>query len=182
MSTPPPPRIRGATPEDAPEIATVHAAARRALFQGHLPPRLLDRPPRDVLLTLWQGWLTSPAFHTLVAPRPADADPAPALAAFCTWAPASEADLASPKGAELRTLYVHPDLWNLGLGSALLERAMTQAAAAGHRRMILWTLAVNRRARRFYEARGFLADGAHKVERLEDSDPLLALRYRAPLV
>ena len=47
--------------------------------------------------------------------------------------------------------------------------------------MILWTLAVNRRARRFYEARGFLADGAHKVERLEDSDPLLALRYRASL-
>ncbi|MGF1553815.1 MAG: GNAT family N-acetyltransferase [Paracoccaceae bacterium] len=64
-------------------------------------------------------------------------------------------------------LYVLPGHQGAGLGSALLAAAKRDAA-----RLDLWTFRRNRAARRFYEARGFVAvaetDGAGNEEREPD--------------
>jgi GNAT superfamily N-acetyltransferase len=68
----------------------------------------------------------------------------------------------------IEQLYVLPEAQGRGVGSALLEIAMR---ASG--RLQLWTFQRNRRARKFYEARGFAlveeTDGAGNEEREPDA-------------
>lgn len=49
----------------------------------------------------------------------------------------------------------------------------------GHVEVVLWVFEANERARKFYEAMGFAADGSTKV--LTPGAPLTAVRYRKAL-
>ena len=80
---------------------------------------------------------------------------------------------------ELYAIYVDPDEWSQGAGRALIERA-EECLAEEFAEATLWVLEDNPRARRFYEAAGWLPDGARQsVERLGVSPP--ELRYRKRL-
>ncbi len=74
-------------------------------------------------------------------------------------------------GQEIRLLYMHPASIGAGAGSLLVV-----AKASGVAALELWCFQANRRARRFYEARGFRAicftDGADNEEKMPD------VRYR----
>ena len=59
---------------------------------------------------------------------------------------------------ELMGLYVRAEVYGTGVGLALLEAAIGEAAA------YLWVLGGNARAIRFYERAGFRFDGALKTE------------------
>jgi ribosomal protein S18 acetylase RimI-like enzyme len=72
------------------------------------------------------------------------------------------AGLAGETG-ELYTLYVVPAHWSTGAGRALTGAALDSLRAAGYRRVVLWTLTENARARRFYDKAGFAADGATNI-------------------
>lgn len=65
-------------------------------------------------------------------------------------------------------LYVHPDRQGQGVGPQLLAKALEGGAPKR-----LWTFQQNHRARRFYEARGFvlvkLTDGAGNEEKQPDA-------------
>jgi ribosomal protein S18 acetylase RimI-like enzyme len=74
----------------------------------------------------------------------------------------SEAGLAGETG-ELYTLYVSPAHWSTGAGRALTDAALDGLRAAGYRRVVLWTLTENARARRFYAQAGFAPDGATNI-------------------
>ena len=60
---------------------------------------------------------------------------------------------------ELYAIYVHPDHWDRGVGRALIEAGEERLRELGHRRVVLWVLEDNPRARRFYEAAGWSTDG-----------------------
>jgi ribosomal protein S18 acetylase RimI-like enzyme len=72
------------------------------------------------------------------------------------------------EGAYVDHLYVAPAYQGIGVGDALLKKAM-QLRPAG---LKLWTFERNSRARAFYEHRGFVAiqftDGARNEERTPD--------------
>ena len=72
------------------------------------------------------------------------------------------AGLAGETG-ELYTLYVAPAHRSTGAGRALTDAALDRLRAAGYRRVVLWTLTDNARARRFYAKAGFAPDGATNV-------------------
>jgi GNAT superfamily N-acetyltransferase len=61
--------------------------------------------------------------------------------------------LLALEGALIDHLFVDPDNWGVGVGSRLLEHAKSLYPAG----LKLVTLQRNERARRFYEARGFVA-------------------------
>jgi len=69
------------------------------------------------------------------------------------------AGLAGETG-ELYTLYVAPAHWSTGAGRGLTDAALDGLREAGYRRVVLWTLTENARARRFYDKAGFAPDGA----------------------
>jgi ribosomal protein S18 acetylase RimI-like enzyme len=72
------------------------------------------------------------------------------------------AGLAGETG-ELYALYVAPAHWSTGAGQALTDATLDRLRAAGYRRVVLWTLTDNARARRFYATAGFTPDGATNV-------------------
>ena len=59
--------------------------------------------------------------------------------------------------AELDGLFVEPELWRRGIGSALVEEAVHDARSRG---LSLMTVVANPGAREFYERCGFTLEGA----------------------
>jgi ribosomal protein S18 acetylase RimI-like enzyme len=84
------------------------------------------------------------------------------------------AGLAGETG-ELYTLYVIPAHWSTGVGRSLTDAALDGLRAAGYRRVVLWTLTENTRARRFYDKAGFAPDGATNI--LDGLGNVEELRY-----
>ncbi|MFF7093854.1 GNAT family N-acetyltransferase [Streptomyces rubradiris] len=76
--------------------------------------------------------------------------------------------------AELYALYVDPAHLGGGIGRALLAAAAGQLPAGA--RLLLWVLAGNAPARRFYERAGFRADGAQESFEA-DGVPVPEVRY-----
>ena len=85
----------------------------------------------------------------------------------------------SGETGELYTLYVVPAHWSTGVGRALTDAALDGLRAAGYRRVVLWTLTENARARRFYDKAGFAPDGATTI--LADLGSVEELRYARDL-
>jgi len=69
----------------------------------------------------------------------------------------------------LSHLYVHPDMWGRGAGSALMDRVEARRPAG----FTFWVFQANERARRFYEARRCrvleLTDGSGNEEKTPDA-------------
>jgi len=86
---------------------------------------------------------------------------------------------AGPVG-EIYGIYVHPDHWRAGAGTALMAEGEAGLAAAGFGEAMLWVLENNSGARRFYERLGWRHDGSTDVfER--GGGRAFELRYRLPL-
>ncbi|MFF1274834.1 GNAT family N-acetyltransferase [Streptomyces marokkonensis] len=83
------------------------------------------------------------------------------LVGWAAFGPYRDGDVRTGE-AELYALYLRPEHIGRGVGRALLSEATHRCASAGPRRMYLWVLKDNTRARRFYERAGFGADGAEE--------------------
>jgi ribosomal protein S18 acetylase RimI-like enzyme len=165
--------LRDAGPDDAEAIEFVHYAAREAVYGGKVvdwPPPGPDRPGR---VERWRTWLSSPDVSCIVAERDGR------ILGFCTIRPSRDDD-ASESEVEMPTLYVHPDAWGRGLGRALCDACVARARDRGFRALTLWVLAMNERARRFYDAFGFEPDGTTKIDE-GTTERLAAHRYRLSL-
>ncbi len=154
----PTPRIRKGQVADVPSVARVQAAALQAAYRG-----ILSAPQ---LAALTPAHLEAPLMRFL-----AEADPTTMglwvlergghVLGFVVAGPASVSD---PMGTgELYALHVHPSVWHRGHGRALLRFALDHLRALGHPQARLWVAERNARARRFYEALGWEADGATRT-------------------
>jgi GNAT superfamily N-acetyltransferase len=148
--------------ESVRDAIRVHGRAWRAAYAELLPERVLaevtvEPDPADV-----DDWLER---------LPAVGDPALARAvtvrdavrgyAFVRWGRTKEFVRAEEAG--LKELYVDPDWWGGGLGTSLLGQAVSEIPPEVDG-VALETLVDNDRGRRFYEARGFEADGYSELE------------------
>ena len=137
--------LRRATAGDAPAIAIVHRAAMRVSL-SFLPE--LHSAEQDL---------------RFFADR--------FLPANEIWVADADGQVAGYIGFDpdwINHLFVHPDFQGRAIGPQLLALAM-----ADERPRRLWTFQQNTRARRFYEARGFvlveLTDGAGNEEKTPDA-------------
>lgn len=141
--------LRAATADDAPAIALIHSNARRDAMP-YLPELHSDDETeawvRDVVLPVQD--VTVATLHDQVVAY------------------------IAVDGSTVESLYVRPDVQGRGVGSELLRRVMDRSSGE----LDLWTFQRNIDARRFYEARDFVAveytDGSENEEREPD------VRYR----
>lgn len=85
-----------------------------------------------------------------------------AICGFATTGPAGGGD--DPVVGELLALYVDRGCWGRGVGRRLITEARGRLLGRGFTNAILWVLAGNERAERFYRADGWAPDGARRRE------------------
>jgi ribosomal protein S18 acetylase RimI-like enzyme len=165
-------QIRPATDADRGEIARVRRASWAAAYSGIIPARIIARVTADdgraVSPPPWRRMLVAVAARQAGAPSLAG-EPRPVIgyAGFGperailspSPAPLTPAGLGGEVG-ELYALYVTPDRWSAGVGRSLMDAVLAALRADGYQRVVLWVLAENVGARRFYDKAGFRADGA----------------------
>jgi ribosomal protein S18 acetylase RimI-like enzyme len=168
--------IRPARIEDVPEIAVVHVRSWQAAYRGLLPQAYLDGLDPGQRIGQWEQSLSATdRSHggTLVAAAGGR------LSGFVSYGPARD-DADSKRAGEIYAIYLMPAAWDEGIGRQLMAAALDRLGEARFDQVILWVLDSNVRARRFYEAGGWLADGAAKRD---DSFgvPMTEVRYRRSL-
>lgn len=98
------------------------------------------------------------------------------ITGFCSLATPSRDEGADERTAEIGALYIDPDHWREGVGSALLSAALAELSERGWRDVVLWVLPENRRALAFYDRFGFAIEpGVEKVEE-RSGRPVIRLR------
>jgi GNAT superfamily N-acetyltransferase len=171
-------RIRRALIEDATEIADVHVKSWRAAYDGVLPNDYLDGLDPTQRIPGWERILSassaSPAQATLVA------QVGPDIVGFVSVCPARDSDQNPELVGEVASIYLTKEAWGLGTGRSLMAAALETMTDAGLEAAYLWVLVHNHRARTFYEAGGWRADGAVKTDELA-SVTFDEVRYRRAL-
>ena len=149
--------IRVAEPEDALAVARVHVRSWQAAYRKLLPDDYLDQlRPED------RAQRYDFATRDPLKPRTIVAAENGSILGFATTAPAYETDL--PGHGELCALYVDPDQWGHRIGAALISAARARLREVGYRQAVLWVLAGNVRAERFYQIDGWSADGTRRTD------------------
>jgi ribosomal protein S18 acetylase RimI-like enzyme len=136
--------IRPGTAEDAEGVARVQVETWQAAYAHVLPHKHLQALSVERRAEQWRDYPPIVlevdgevvGFVSVGASRDDDAD------------------------GELYAIYVYPHHWDTGAGRALMDAGEAELRRLGHRDVVLWVLADNPRARRFYERAGWTTDGA----------------------
>jgi tRNA dimethylallyltransferase len=137
--------LRAARPGDAEAAFEVQRAASLAAL-GHIYPADRYPFPDDAIRERWYEAVGDENGKVLVAERGGRI-----------------VGVAAAKDGWLNGLYVVPEEWGNGVADRLHDEALRALAAAGATTAHLWVLEDNRRARRFYERRGWRRDGTDRV-------------------
>lgn len=151
--------LRPAVPEDAMGVARVHVRAWQVAYRGLMPDDHLARLRPEERAERYDFATLDPS-----RPRTLVAVEADTIIGFATTSPARDED-ASGAG-ELCALYVEPDCWGRGIGLALASAARNELHHLGFRKAVLWVVAGNARAKRFYQADGWNADGLRRARQI----------------
>ena len=87
---------------------------------------------------------------------------------FCSTGPSRDGDHDAGLAGEVYAIYLRPEAWGRGAGRAIFNHSVEDFRQRGFTRVTLWVVIANERARRFYEAAGFRADGLTKTGEFED--------------
>lgn len=168
-------RIRTGQVADAEQLAWLHVRAWQQAYAGLLPADYLDGLMAELSRRTerWREWLpTSPPWIAEAGDRQ--------IIGFATWGPSRDDDAVPVKTGEIGAIYVLAEHWGTGVGRELMQAALASLRNAGFSHATLWVLDGNVRARRFYEAGGWVLDGATKDDPREDF-VLHEVRYRIVL-
>lgn len=152
--------IRLATVADAQAIAEVYVCSLHWAYQGLLPQDYLDSK-RATLSTRVEARRTE-LEHVPEAQRWWIAEHMQQIAGFTITGPSRDPD-SDLTIAEIHSLYLSPEATGKGIGRTLFSHAVEDLRQRGYDRATLWVLESNTRARRFYEAAGWVSDGMNKI-------------------
>jgi len=163
--------LRRATSEDAAALAAVEVRSWRAAYRGLMPVAFLDGLSEAEKTAAWHQNLLKHGASGRKRVWVALSD-----AGICGFVRVGSVMDEREVGL-IYLLYVLPEHWSRGVGTALMRVGMLELRDLGMREAILWVLADNLRARRFYEHLGWAPDGRTVSEDYEGCR-LEALCYR----
>lgn len=169
--------IRAARVADASQIAVVQVRSWQGAYRGLLPQAYLDGLDPAQRVGRWERSLAEAEDRDGVLV----ADASGTVLGFVGYSPSRDGDADPVRVGEIDAIYLLPSAWGKGVGRLLMDSALARLAEARFDRATLWVLDSNARARRFYEAGGWLADEARKID---DSRgfPIAQVRYKRSLV
>jgi GNAT superfamily N-acetyltransferase len=151
--------LRPAQPEDALTVARVHVRSWQAAYRTLLPNDYLDQLRPEDRAPHYDFATHDPQKpYTIVAAEQEH------IYGFATTAPSRDAD--NPDHGELFALYVDPAHWGHGIGVALVTAARAHLTQAGFQHALLWMLAGNVRAERFYRHDGWTTGDHQRTDTL----------------
>ena len=155
--------IRKATQDDIPAIASLHIEGWKAAYGGLVDQAYLDSLSVEQRTKDWEGWMESGESDTFVAEE--DGNPVGFITTGRTKTPPPGSSPIRPLySAEIYALYLHPDVWRKGIGTALLKAAARHLKEQKHTSLCLWVMDGNGRAKLFYEKLGGQRVGKKMVE------------------
>lgn len=174
--------LRPARPGDELAVARVHVRSWQAGYRGLLPDAFLDGLRPEDRARRYTFGAADPALpQTLVAIGDAAGDAGDTgdgpILGFAATAPAPDV----PGAGELAALYVDPAAWGRGIGRALIAAARARLVERGLREAVLWLMAGNDRAARFYAADGWREEPGSRGPGQAWGAPIEKVRYRRPL-
>lgn len=138
--------LRPATVKDAAGIAEVRVASWRATYRGMIPDAYLDSMEVSDSTELWARVLSAGQTKSVAVYV---AESGEGIVGF-----ASGNLLAEEKfglNAELGAVYLVPKLQRTGIGRRMVSMVANTLATRGASGMIVWVIADNKPARKFYE-------------------------------
>lgn len=162
--------IRKASPDDALGIARAHIDSWRSAYRGLLPDDRLAR------LDYVRG---AERFRESISTGSEDiyvVEQTGSVAGFLALGPCRDGDMDKEPAGEIYALYLSPEYWRRGIGRSMCLKAEGILKSQGYSLIVLWVFESNQRARKFYEAMGFMADGCRKV--LNVGASVNGVRYR----
>lgn len=144
-----PAAVRFAEPADCREIAEVHIQTWRAAYQHAFPPEVLEGLSFDEREAQWKQTIEGEAAIVWVAQIRGR------VVGFASVGPSRTEEGAG----ELYAIYVLPEAWGSGAARELMGAVKAWFASEGYSTAMLWVLADNPRARRFYEREGWRTEG-----------------------
>ena len=149
--------LRPAEPDDAIAVARVHIRSWQVAYRNLIPDEFLDGlSPEDRARRYDFATLDPLKPRTILAVEDGS------ILGFATTSPSRDTDLADY--GELCALYVDPPHWARGIGAALIAAARARLAEMGFRNALLWVLAGNDRAERFYRGDRWMPDGHRRSD------------------
>ncbi len=131
------------TVETASAASHIYALSWKTAYRGMLPDSYLDQ----LSLERWTPLLQNSSYEGYLLREGGG------FVATCSVAPAR--DPGMPGWGEIISLYVLPEQFGRGYGTALFDFAQRRLQEMCYRRFYLWVLEQNFRARRFYQRNGF---------------------------
>lgn len=131
------------------DVAVAHRLAWQKAFRGILSDVLLDGLTDDEFVANWQDIVTRTERTNLV--KVLNKSKAVGFVSF-----GSSYHQDENSNTEIYGIYVHPDYSNRGIGYELMMAAIHYLAKKeNYNGVVLWTMARNKRSRKFYEKAGF---------------------------
>ncbi len=143
-------QIRTVTNEDSKTLADIQTTSWRSAFRGILSDEDLGRLTNvEKANNMYCRLLNEGKGHGYIGEVDGKAH------CIAWWDRSRDADM--PEYAEIICIHSLPDNWRKGYGSQMMDRLLADIRAAGYHKVMLWVFTDNRRARAFYEAKGFTA-------------------------
>lgn len=170
--------IRPADTSDAGAIAQVHVDSWQGAYPGLIPDRFLARISVKARERQWRETLSGRDAKPVVLVAESGGD----VIGFATVSVPSRDSEEADDIAEIPAIYVRPSAWGTGVGRALMDASLEAMRAAGCREAILWAVAGNDRAARFYAAQGWHDDGGRRPSQyFPDATDVVEVRFRRAL-
>lgn len=152
--------IRYANVEDIDILASVHSQSLRAAYKDIIPDDILEN---DFSVERRRAGFT----RELDKKRPfnviaIDDDNPVGLLSFGD----SRHIKVDEDTTELWRIYLLPQYWGSGFGKQIFSWGINEIKSRGFKKVILWVLEENIRARRFYEKNDFIHDGQKMEEEM----------------
>ncbi len=167
--------VRPATAFDLDAVAEVHVRSWQETYAGQVPQEYLDSLSVEQRRRGWTIAHDDTDGRAAILVLVDDG----AVVGFAHVCPSRDADASDGVG-EVTSIYLRRSHWGREGGRTLMAGARDALAGYGFLEATLWVLETNERARRFYEADGWLFDGAEKRDSIGDMQ-VKEVRYRRSL-